>query len=71
MKKDNQCWILPEYLFFGFRRFYLVDKALREMEIDCEHHRLLLGVIQQIPELNDDLQTFLQTVNNRIFKNWI
>jgi hypothetical protein len=32
------------------------------MEIDCEHHRLILGVIQQIPELTEELQPFLQTV---------
>ncbi|CAF3592808.1 unnamed protein product [Adineta steineri] len=31
------------------------------MEIDGEHHRILLGLIQQIPELNEDLQPFLQT----------
>ncbi len=36
------------------------------MEIDCEHHRIILGLIQQIPELNEDLQHFLKTVN--IFK---
>ncbi|CAM4775034.1 unnamed protein product [Rotaria magnacalcarata] len=31
------------------------------MEINCEHHQLLLGLIQQVPELNEDLQSFLQT----------
>jgi len=38
------------------------------MEIDCEHHRLLLGVIQHIPELTEDLQSFLQTVKFKISK---
>ncbi|UJR34182.1 hypothetical protein I4U23_021588 [Adineta vaga] len=31
------------------------------MDIDCEHHQILLSIIQQIPELNQDLQPFLQT----------
>ncbi|CAF1553476.1 unnamed protein product, partial [Adineta ricciae] len=31
------------------------------MDIDCEHHRILLSIIQQIPDLNEDLQPFLQT----------
>ena len=34
------------------------------MDIDCEHHRILLSIIQQIPDLNEDLQPFLQTVKH-------
>jgi hypothetical protein len=34
------------------------------MEIDCEHHQLLLELIQQIPELTEKLQPFLETVEN-------
>jgi len=37
------------------------------MEIDCEHHQILLGLIQQIPELNQQLQPLLQTVKYSIF----
>jgi hypothetical protein len=37
------------------------------MEIDCEHHRIILGLIQQIPQLTEDFQHFLQIVN--IFKS--
>lgn len=33
------------------------------MENDFEHYQILLGLIQQVPELKEDLQPFLQTVN--------
>ncbi len=36
------------------------------MEIDCAHHQVLLELIQQLPELTDELQPFLQTVNDQI-----
>lgn len=32
------------------------------MEIDCEYHQILLELIQQIPELNQELQPLLQSV---------
>ena len=38
------------------------------MEIDCEHHQILLELIQRIPQLNDDLQSFLQSVK---FENFL
>jgi hypothetical protein len=47
---------------------------LESMEIDCVHHQVLLEFIQQLPELTDELQSFLQTVNDRILLNdrvWI
>ncbi|CAF3987534.1 unnamed protein product, partial [Rotaria sp. Silwood1] len=31
------------------------------MEIDCEHHQILLELIRQIPELTEELQSFIQT----------
>lgn len=34
------------------------------MDIDCEHHQLLIELIQQIPELTEQLQPFLETVIN-------
>ena len=39
------------------------------MEIDCEHHQILLGLIQQVPDLSEDLQPFLQTVKFQILIN--
>ncbi len=38
------------------------------MEIDCQHHRILLGLIQQIPELTEEFQPFLQTVEYQVFQ---
>jgi hypothetical protein len=41
------------------------------MEIDSAHHQVLLELIQQLPQLNDELQPFIQTVNDRIMRNCI
>jgi hypothetical protein len=38
------------------------------MEIDCEHHRILLELIQQVPELAVECQAFLQTVEIEFFE---
>ena len=36
------------------------------MEIDCAHHQVLLELSQQLPELSEEIQPFLQTVNDQI-----
>ncbi|CAF3083620.1 unnamed protein product, partial [Rotaria sp. Silwood2] len=31
------------------------------MEINCEHHQILLELIRQVPDLKDELQPLIQT----------